>query len=87
MKKTMLIALSAVLVMALGIGLLHAQQTGPGTTPPQSDTQQQQGRYSPWYSGWCPMMGYGGTWGPGSMMGRGGRWMHGGCCMSYPDWR
>lgn len=88
MKKIVLIALSAVLIAALGLGSIYAQQTSPGTTPPQSDTQQQQGQYSPWYGGgWCPMMGYGGTMGPDGMMGRGGGWTHRGCCMAYPGWR
>ncbi|MEW6136922.1 MAG: hypothetical protein AB1733_01730 [Thermodesulfobacteriota bacterium] len=79
MKKTMLIALSAVLITTLGLGLLYAQQTTPGTTAPGSDTQQQQGWYCPWCGGgWCPMMGQGG------MMGRGGMWMHRGGGMGYP---
>jgi len=87
MKKTVLIALSAVLITALGVGLLYAQQTSPGATPPQSGTQQQQGQYYSWYDGWCPMMGYGGWMGPGGMTRRGGRWMNRGCCMAYPGWR
>jgi hypothetical protein len=88
MKKTVMIALSAVLITALGVGLLYAQQTSPGTTPPPPGAQQQQGQYDSWYGGgWCPMMGYGGWMGPGGMTGRGGRWMNRGCCMAYPGWR
>lgn len=87
MKKTLLVALSAVLITALGVGLLYAQQTSPGTTPPQSDTQQQQGQYSPWYGGWCPMMGYGGMMNWSGTRGPRDRWMYGGCCMAYPGWR
>ncbi len=79
MKRAMVIALSAVLITTLALGLLYAQQTGPGTPPPGQGTQQQQGWYCPWCGGGgCPMMGYGG------MMGPGGMWMHRGWGMGSP---